>query len=563
LAGTRTKVLVLASQTQANGAAVEALRERCEVVEMASIDEAIEALRHDHFSAIFSDSADFLPLERALVSQQANLILNTIGEGVCIVDGEGRCNWMNRKMQAWPPAVHEKIRRACQGSFDLFSRQVSPQTADSPSFNRSKRYSLNVDDHQFMELICSPVINPAGQVVQIVAVVWDATGTRRLQQKIDAIDKAGRELVRLEADTMSRMNVGQRLKLLEEKIISYTKELMHFDHFVVRLLDRRTNKLEPVISVGLPPEALNLELYAGTEGNGISGYVAATGRSYMCPDVERDPRYAMGLDSAKSSLTVPLTLHDRVIGIFNVESRQRAAFNEDDRQFAEIFARYVAIALNILDLMIVERQGVAHKVADDVCGEVAGPLNDIACDAAALMDEYIGHDDLRARLQQILDNVGCIRKSVNQAAHGPNTAVLGAQDIKSGVDDPVLNGTRILVADDEPNIRATIGDVMHKYRVQVTIAASGAEAIDLIEQHTYDLILSDIKMPDKTGYDVFAAARKKSATVPVILMTGFGYDPSHSIVRASQEGLQAVLFKPFRVQALLAEVRKALQQVVA
>ena len=66
-------------------------------------------------------------------------------------------------------------------------------------------------------------------------------------------------------------------------------------------------------------------------------------------------------------VTVPLTLHDRVIGIFNIESRQRAAFNEDDRQFAEIFGRYVAIALNILDLMVVERVGTAHKVADDVC----------------------------------------------------------------------------------------------------------------------------------------------------------------------------------------------------
>ena len=40
----------------------------------------------------------------------------------------------------------------------------------------------------------SPVINPAGNVVQVVAVVWDATGTRRLQQKIDAIDKAAHVL---------------------------------------------------------------------------------------------------------------------------------------------------------------------------------------------------------------------------------------------------------------------------------------------------------------------------------------------------------------------------------
>src|SRR3954452_4489937 len=212
---TRCKILVLSGQGR-YGQAIDSLRETCDVVEMTSIDKAIDALRSDEFSAILSDSCDFLPLERALVSQQANLILNTIGEGVCIVDGEGRCNWMNKKMQAWPARVHEKIRRTCQEAFELFSKQVSPQqpqgdptTPAQQTFSRSKRYALNIEDQQFLEMIASPVISPAGQVVQIVAVVWDATGTRRLQQKIDAIDKAGRELVRLESDTMSKMNVTE------------------------------------------------------------------------------------------------------------------------------------------------------------------------------------------------------------------------------------------------------------------------------------------------------------------------------------------------------------------
>ncbi len=555
----RSKVLVLASQNTACGGVVDSLRQHCEVVEIETIDQAIEALRKDHFSAIFSDSADFLPLERALVSQQANLILNTIGEGVCIIDGEGRCNWMNKKMQAWPARVHEKVRRTCQEAFELFSKQVAPPAADPPAFfSRSKRYALNIEDQQFLEMIASPVISPAGQVVQVVAVVWDATGTRRLQQKIDAIDKAGRELVRLESDAIVKMNVGQRLKLLEEKIISFTRELMHFDHFAIRLLDRKSNKLEMVISTGLPTEAVNIELYSQTESNGISGYVAATGRSYICPDVERDPRYVMGLDQAKSSLTVPLRLHDKIIGIFNIESRQRAAFNEDDRQFAEIFGRYVAIALNILDLMVVERASTAHNVADDVNAEVAGPLNDIVLDANALMEDFIGHDDLRQKLQQIVDNVTTIRKSLKQAAEGPNTSILGANEVR-GADDPIISGAHVLVADDEPNIRTTISDVLRKYRAVVTTASSGSEAIGHLEQAHFDLIVSDIKMPDKTGYDVFAAARKKSQTLPVILMTGFGYDPNHCIVRASQEGLQAVLFKPFKVDQLLNEIRKALQ----
>jgi CheY-like chemotaxis protein len=256
---------------------------------------------------------------------------------------------------------------------------------------------------------------------------------------------------------------------------------------------------------------------------------------------------------------VPLSLHDRVIGVFNIESRQRAAFNEDDRQFAEIFGRYVAIALNILNLMVVERVSTSHKVADEVCSEVAGPLNDIASDANALMDEFIGHhDDLRHKLQQILDNVKFIQTSLRQVAQGPNSTVLGVAEDK-GEPDPIIAGARILVADDEPNIRTTISDILRKYRAEVTVCENGGDAIRQLEVHEFQLVVSDIKMPDKTGYDVFAAARRRSLTVPVILMTGFGYDPNHSIVRASQEGLQAVLFKPFKVGPTAGGVRKALQ----
>lgn len=551
------KVLILTGHDTVNRPLVEALRRECKVAEIDSIEHAIELLRNDQFTAVFTDSGDFLPLERALVGQQANVILNTIGEGVCIVDGEGRCNWMNKKMQAWPARVHEKIRRTCQEAFDLFTRQMSPTAADSPTPpSRSKRYQLNIEEQQYLEMIASPVISPSGQIVQIVAVVWDATGPRRMQQKIDAIDKAGGELVRLESEAIARLSMPERLKLLEDKIVSFTRDLLHFDHFAIRVLDRKSGKLEVVISQGIPPDALNIELRAEAEGNGISGYVASTGRSYICPDVERDPRYVQGLDSARSALTVPLRLFDKVIGIFNIESRQRAAFNEDDRQFAEIFGRYVALALNILNLLVTERVGTAHKVADDVLTETAGPLNDITVDLNALLEESSASQPVKGKLALVLDNINLIRKALHQAAEGPQI-VLGAADVKAQ-EDPVLGHAHILVADDDDNIRTTIHEVLRKYQVNVTVATCGAEAMSIAESQDFDLVLSDIRMPDKSGYDVFASVRRRSPSTPVILMTGFGYDPNHSIVRASQEGLQAVLFKPFRVEQMVSEVRKAL-----
>jgi two-component system, sensor histidine kinase SagS len=557
-----TKILVLSGHSATHESAVAALRHVAEVVEAQGIDQAISLLRSDQFAAIFSDAGDFLPLERALVSQQASLILNTIGEGVCIVDSQGHTTWMNKRLQGWPARLHEEIRRDCVEAHQFFQKVITgpqpEQTAPHTHSSRHKRYMLSLDDQFHWEMIVSPIISPTGRVVQVVAVVWDNTAQRRLQQKLDAIDKAGSEMVRLESEAITRLSVTDRLKLLEDKIVRNVKELMHYDHFAIRILDRRTNKLEVVISSGLSPEALAIELFAAKDGSGISGYVAATGRSYICPDVKRDPRYIPGLDLARSSLTVPLQLHDKVIGVFNIESEQPAAFTEDDRQFAEIFGRYVAVALNILDLLVVERVSTRHRVADDVCSEVAGPLNDIASDAASILDDYIGHDDLRERLQQIIDNVASIRTCLNQTAQGPK-AILGTDEIEGSEDDPVLRGARILVADDEPNIRMTIHDVLRKFRAQVTTASSGSEAIALVEQNHYDLVVSDIRMPDKTGYDIFAAVSRKPQTTPVILMTGFGYDPNHSIVRASQEGLQAVLFKPFKVGQLLGEIRKALQ----
>ena len=74
-----------------------------------------------------------------------------------------------------------------------------------------------------------------------------------------------------------------------------------------------------------------------------------------------------------------------------------------------------------------------------------------------------------------------------------------------------------------------------------------------------DLVISDVRMPDCNGYEVFRTTREHAPSAAIILMTGFGYDPNHSIVRSSQEGLEAFLFKPFRVAQLIEEVHKALE----
>jgi CheY-like chemotaxis protein len=357
---------------------------------------------------------------------------------------------------------------------------------------------------------------------------------------------------------VEKLDMPHRLALLEEKIIRYTREVLGFDIFSMRLLDKKNNRLESVLSSGLSERSKNLEIYMAPEGNGISGYVASTGRSYICPDVTQDRRYLGGIDNAASSLTVPLLLNDQVIGTFNFESEKKAAFNEDDRQIAEIFCRYVAIALHILDLMVVERYRTTGLLADNVTQEISGPLNDILTETTSLMEEYIGQDDMRHRLQAICDSVGKIRESIKQVAQ-KQPGLVGSKNVKTAA-DPVLAEKRILVADDEPIIRQTISDVLCKFGCQVELACDGNEAVAKLEVGTYDLVLSDIKMPHRSGYDIFAIAKEKNAGLPFVFMTGFGYDPNHSVIRARQEGLSGVLYKPFKVDELLSLLREAIRE---
>lgn len=543
------RILLLEAVSARQPGLLDSLRQLGEVQVEPTAESALRLLGEGRFDLFVGGIQEWQAGEQGPSPLQLATVLDTIGQAVCLMDLHGHLLWSNSRIQDVAQEVMDRIQKHILDSYSL------PQEASSIA--RARSLSLISDGQQYFETRITPIQDQRG-ATRLVVAISDVTRARRLQQKMDAIDNAGRELVRVDAEQISKKAAHQRLELLESKIIRFTRDLLHFDNFVVRLLDKTTNRLELILCAGLPSEAQQLDIFCSPEGSGISGYVAFTGRSYICPDVLQDPRYLPGITNARSSLTVPLWLHDQVIGIFNIESDQPAAFREDDRQFAEIFGRYTAIALHILDLLVVERHATTGRLASNVSAEIAAPLSDILADASTLMEDYIGHDDLRHRLQKICDNVVRIRESIKQVAQ-PVAGILGSRPAEPEK-DPVVEGKRILVIDDEEIIRMTVHDVLAKYGAEVIAARDGTEAMAFVRQREFDLVISDIRMPGNNGYDIFKAVKEIRPGCPVMFMTGFGYDPSHSIIRATPEGLAAVLYKPFKVDELLGEVRKALTQ---
>ncbi len=541
------------------GVVVDALAGEAKIVP-ASPKDIERLMKQEDAGAVVLDTASFATLCTALRQETDHALLGAVGEGICVVDTGGELVWANDRFLELDQSTRERCRACCNEAAGSFS------VADAGVVGR--KFTVEGGSERHYELIVSPVYarddEDADGVTRVIAVVWDITGSYRARQKIDAIDRAGAELVRLDVETVKNLNAAGRLKLLEEKIVRYAHDLLQFDNFTVHLLDHETNRLELVMSRGLPEAVKHIDLYAALEGSGITGYVAASGKSYLCLDVRDDARYIKGIETPGSALTVPLLMQDKLIGVFNVESDQAGTFSQEDRQFLEIFARYVALAFHFLDILVVERYTTNEAVSGRVEGEIEAPLADLLEEAKWLREQAGVDPAARAHADQIVNDVESIRNRMREVAAGPRS-ILGAEFVLSqSADDPLVSGARVLVADDEPAIRDTIADVLTRRGASVTVCPSGVEACIAVEEWksgkapAFDLVISDIHMPDRNGYEVFSSVRSASDETPVILMTGFGYDPSHSIVRASEEGLQCVLFKPFRAQQLLDEVHKAL-----
>ncbi len=520
------------------------------VEHVGSFEEALDALRNEPFDLVLSGSAEMLPTPSIPLTRSAATILDSIRQGVCVVRADGEVDWANARMMALPEELREQIRQRCV-------QVLRSADGAAAAAARARRYTLTACGESFKVTI-TPVLDRHHRLVQAAAVVGPAASRRSKEGWLAAIDHGGRELLNLDVRQFSRLEPQERLSLLEQKILRYSQDVLHFETFEIRVLEPATGRLELVMCSGMPMEGATVELYAAPEGNGICGYVAATGHSYVCPDVTKDPRYLPGLSQARSSLTVPMWLNATLVGVANFESTKLNAFAEEDRQGAETFARYVALALHVLELMTSERRTAAARLGRSIVGEITGPLNDIQTDVDAVLEECGGDPLVRDRLRSIVANAARVRDSVKELTDS-KPGVIGAQSATTRRIDPILEGRRVLLADDEEMLRETVRDVLTGYGCTVCTASDGGAAIDLISKQPFDLVLSDIKMPVKTGYDVFAAAKQANPCTPVILTTGFGYDPNHSIIRARREGLAAVLFKPFKVDQLLGEIRTALK----
>ncbi len=112
---------------------------------------------------------------------------------------------------------------------------------------------------------------------------------------------------------------------------------------------------------------------------------------------------------------------------------------------------------------------------------------------------------------------------------------------------------RILVVDDEENIRFLVGSALRRAGFGVTSAATGREALDLAATARPALVVLDVMLPDLDGFAILDELRRRGDTVPVLFLTA--RDATADRVRGLTSGGADYLVKPFAVAELVARVR--------
>ena len=559
------RVLFYSREPEQARSIAESLKTQYDVVCPESLEDSLETLNEGQFSGLFLCGSE---MTSAGLLLQAGGILQQLQDGFALVGHRREVLWHNDRLLTLTDSKESHIDRSfyqCFGSPEILGPDFCPLNT-AFGMGEAARSTLRIGDKTYYEVEATPVFDSESghsDIARFLIVVVRDISTEVLQrQKLNAIYQAGLELGDLTPQELLEMSVDDRVDLLKSKILHFTKDLLEYDTVEIRLVDRSTKSLDPLLAVGMDEVAQTRNLLATPQGNGVTGFVASTGKSYLCEDTTSDPLYLLGASEARSSLTVPLMLHDEVFGTFNVESPRKRAFSENDLQFLELFAREIAVALNTLELLAVEKISTATESTELILREVVDPVDKIIQDTTWLIENTVGADaEVTERLRGVLKYTRGIKQMIQTVGdtfpHNANQSVMPDSDVR-----PLMQHKRVLVVDEDQKVRQAAHQLLRRFGCDVETAHNGEECFLLARSYHYDAVLSDIRLPDFKGYEVFNRLTQIDPHVPVILMTGYGYDPGHSIVKARQAGCKAVLFKPFRVDELVSELEKAFSSPV-
>ncbi|HUO08011.1 MAG TPA: PAS domain S-box protein [Phycisphaerae bacterium] len=472
------------------------------------------------------------------------------------------------------------------GKFETLLTRIDPR--DLPAFNASRdesrrtRSPIKIECRvrwpdgsiHWMQLLGAYIFNEKGEAIRSSGVVQEITERRTAELRLAAESQILEKIARRTALQPTLVALVQMIEsILDGSLCS------------ILTLNSDGKTLHIAAAPNLSPDYLKLlEGFEIGPGCGTCGTAVFTGQRTVAKDIQNDPNWAPWKDLATpfnlgSCTSEPIRAKDgRVLGTYGVYFREPREMSKDQLQILEMAAQLAAIAIErdreereLRDAKEVAE--IANRTKDRFLNllshELRAPLTPILTLARILEGDPRLPAELREDIEMIRRNAEVEARLVDELldlvrpSNGPLSlrvdtsaralhdmlrpeAPFPPADTASSAKAP-CKPLKILLVEDHPDTSSIISRMLSRCGHSVIVANSISAALEMGAAHDFDLLLSDIGLPDGTGHDLIQKLGA-TRTLPAIALSGFG--SNEDIQRSLSAGFLLHLTKPIDFQAL-------------
>jgi CheY-like chemotaxis protein len=349
------------------------------------------------------------------------------------------------------------------------------------------------------------------------------------------------------------------MEKIYEIVAKQLMDYLRIRHLAIFEVDPVTAEWKTSYSIGFSEKsAYGLEDFK-ERGNSFRR-VIETGIPQWVNDVtetEPDSAWLSEVNGIRSLIAVPIDSDDdKLWGILVAFSMEKSKFKNEDAQIIILFGHQIGELLEYFTRF-------TQDITDELMIQILGTLelwnfryrNKESMPRLEMMQ---AHEQLKSRVLSVLKNVEHhnitevfspfpLKSKPVKFSSGDALNIEEVITIKGEKNNPA-KVKNVLIIDDEPLITELLTSILERINIKSKVATYGQAGLELFDKENFDLVITDLGMPDISGWDVSRAVKEKRPEVPVIIITGWGLDPDPNKMKDSKA--DQIITKPFQIDQL-------------
>jgi CheY-like chemotaxis protein len=348
-----------------------------------------------------------------------------------------------------------------------------------------------------------------------------------------------------------------------QKILEITvKQLNEFfgtKHFVIFRIDTSTSEMKLHHRTGFAEESIQ-GLRELSAQQGIFKRVVRSQIPQVVNDISQTEEELSSLatnEGLNSMIAVPIFSDQKLWGVLAGFSPEKSGFTEEDGKIMSLFGGQIGQFLECLyeymqdnlDELLIQVLGSIELISLRIGDKRTIPASEILNAQKRLKERirsYMTGLEQASPKSRISEPE--TKEEQIKLPSGDELSIEEVVTIQGEKNKPTARQKKILVIDDQAIVTELLVSVLERMNYQSVVASCGREGVEQFERGEFDLVITDLGMPDISGWEVSKTVKQKNPNVPVVVITGWGVTPDPDRMREAK--VDSVIHKPFQIDQL-------------